>query len=114
MGVLMSGVLDLGTLIRVLLKKNMIKIFRDRYAANLFGDGLIPLFANIELIVPRKSLYLHRAWDLNYLRVPPGNRLGSLRGERKGQYSIRVNDQRRICFRCRISNAYDVEILDYH
>ena len=81
----MSGVLDLGALISVLLKKNMIKIFRDRYAANLFDDGLVPRFANIEPIVRRNSLYLHRAWDLNYLRVPPGNRLGWRRGERKGQ-----------------------------
>ena len=57
---------------------------------------------------------LHRAISLQDLRVPPGNRLESLRGNRKGQHSIRVNDQYRICFTWRKGDAYDVEIVDYH
>jgi proteic killer suppression protein len=62
----------------------------------------------------RKLLALHAATELRHLGVPPGNRLEALKGHRKGQYSIRVNDQWRICFRWRESNAYEVEIVDYH
>ncbi|MGO8679040.1 MAG: type II toxin-antitoxin system RelE/ParE family toxin [Limisphaerales bacterium] len=62
----------------------------------------------------RKLLSLHAATDLRHLAVPPGNRLEALKGVRKGQYSIRVNDQWRICFRWREGNACDVEIVDYH
>jgi proteic killer suppression protein len=57
---------------------------------------------------------LDAAADLNDLRVPPGNRLERLRGDRAGQHSIRVNDRWRICFRWRSGDAYDVEIVDYH
>jgi proteic killer suppression protein len=57
---------------------------------------------------------LHNAQNLPDLRVPPNNRLEALRGDRKGQHSIRVNDQWRICFRWRERDAYDVEIVDYH
>jgi addiction module HigA family antidote len=57
---------------------------------------------------------LHRAIDLNDLRVPPANRLEALKGNRKGQYSIRVNNQFRICFRWLDGDAFDVEIVDYH
>ena len=56
---------------------------------------------------------MHRARRLEDLRVPPGNRLEALKGDRKGQYSIRVNDQWRICFRWDEGNAYDVEVVDY-
>ena len=62
----------------------------------------------------RKLIALHAAPSLNALRVPPGNRLETLGGDREGQYSIRVNDQWRICFSWREGNAYDVEIADYH
>ncbi len=62
----------------------------------------------------RKLIALHGAPSLNALRVPPANRLEALGGDRKGQHSIRINDQRRICFRWREGNAYDVEIVDYH
>jgi toxin HigB-1 len=62
----------------------------------------------------RKLLVLHAATDLSQLRVPPGNRLEALKGDRAGQHSIRVNDQWRICFRWHESNAADVEIVDYH
>ena len=62
----------------------------------------------------RKLLQLHAAVDLNFLRVPPGNRLESLSGDRSGQHSIRINEQWRICFTWRDGNAHDVEIVDYH
>ncbi len=61
-----------------------------------------------------KLLYLHRARTLRDLLVPPGNRLEALKGDRKGQYSIRINDRWRICFLCRTGDAYEVEIVDYH
>lgn len=62
----------------------------------------------------RKLLALHAATELRHMAVPPGNRLEALKGNRKGQHSIRVNDQWRICFRWREGNAYGVEIVDYH
>ena len=57
---------------------------------------------------------LNRAVNINDLRVPPANRLEQLKGDRKGQYSIRINDQWRICFQWRGGDAYEVEIVDYH
>ena len=62
----------------------------------------------------RKLLALHAATELRNMAVPPGNRLEGLKGRRKGQYSVRVNDQWRICFYWREGNAYQVEIADYH
>ena len=62
----------------------------------------------------RKLLALHAATELRQMAVPPGNRLEALKGGRKGQHSIRVNDQWRICFRWHEGNAYEVEIVDYH
>ena len=62
----------------------------------------------------RKLLLVHAAERLDELRVPPGNRLERLKGNREGQYSIRINDQWRICFRWAGGNAFDVEITDYH
>jgi len=62
----------------------------------------------------RKLWALDAATQLNELRVPPNNRLEALRGDRKGQQSIRINKQWRICFRWRTGDAYDVEIVDYH
>ena len=57
---------------------------------------------------------LNRSMDVNDLKVPPGNRLEALKGDRKGQYSIRINDQSRICFIWKGNDAFDVEIVDYH
>ena len=71
-------------------------------------------FRAIERAARRKLLYLHRARTLEDLKAPPGNRLELLRGDRKGQYSIRINDQWRICFAWRDGDVYDVEIVDYH
>ena len=69
---------------------------------------------DLQRMANRKLLIIDAAETLNDLRVPPGNRLEQLRGDRTGQYSIRVNDQWRICFRWRDGDALDVEIVDYH
>ena len=92
----------------------MIRSFKDADTEALFRDELVPRFRSIERPARRKLLYLSRARVLQDLRVPPGNRLEALRGSRKGQYSIRVNERWRICFRWEEGNAYDVEIADYH
>jgi len=92
----------------------MIRSFRCRDTEALFNDWDVPRFRSIERIARRKLVYLHRAKRLTDLRVPPGNRLEALKGDRKGQYSIRVNDQFRICFTWKDENASDVEIVDYH
>lgn len=92
----------------------MIRSFRDSRTEALFGDRDVPRFRGIERGVRRKLLYLHQARSLVDLRVPPGNRLEALKGSRQGQYSIRVNDQWRICFRWEGGDAWDVEVVDYH
>jgi proteic killer suppression protein len=68
----------------------------------------------IQRIAMRKLWVLDAATEINELRIPPSNRLEVLRGNRKGQHSIRINQQWRICFRWRSGDAYDVEIVDYH
>ena len=92
----------------------MIRSFRSRDAARLFDDQDVPRFRSIERVVRRKLLLLHRAGSLQDLRVLPGNRLEELKGDRKGQHSIRINDQWRLCFVWRDGDASDVEIADYH
>ena len=92
----------------------MIKSFRSADAEALFGDQLVARFRAIERPARRKLLYLSQARSLQDLRVPPGNRLEALKGDRKGQHSIRINDQWRICFRWLDGHAHDVEIDDYH
>jgi toxin HigB-1 len=68
----------------------------------------------IQRVARRKLLVLHQARSLNDLRVPYGNRLEALKDDRKGQHSIRINDQWRVCFRWQGEDALDVEIVDYH
>lgn len=92
----------------------MIRSFHCKDTETLFNDRDIRRFRSIERVARRRLLYLHRANKLQDLRVPPGNRLEALKGNRKGQYSIRVNDQWRICFRWKNGDALDVEIVDYH
>ena len=93
----------------------MIKSFRGRDAERLFQRQTVrKLGATLQRIALRKLLILDAAGEVNDLRVPPGNRLERLRGDRQGQYSIRINDQWRICFRWHAGDAYDVEIVDYH
>ena len=71
-------------------------------------------FARFERVAQRKLAQLDAAATLGFLRVPPGNRLEALKGDRAGSYSIRINDQWRLCFRFDDGNAYDAEIVDYH
>jgi toxin HigB-1 len=78
------------------------------------GKRSRPLPPDIQNTARRKLEYLHRAKTLDDLRMPPGNRLEALKGNRKGQHSIRINDQWRICFEWRGQDAFDVEIVDYH
>jgi len=92
----------------------VIKSFRSADTEALFNDRLIARFRAIERPARRKLLYLSQARTLRDLLVPPGNVLEALKGDRKGQHSIRVNDQWRICFRWVEGHSYDVEIVDYH
>ena len=93
----------------------MIKSFQDKETEKIFNrhfSGKLP--QNIQQLARRKLVMLDAATDLNVLRVPPGNRLETLKGNRKGQHSIRINAQWRICFKWKAGDAYDVEIADYH
>lgn len=92
----------------------MIRSFKCSDTASLFEDQRVRRFQSIERAARRKLLYLHRALRLEDLRVPPGNQLELLKGDRAGTYSIRINDQWRICFAWRDGDAHDVEIVDYH
>ena len=92
----------------------MIRSFRSKETEALFLDEDVLRFRSIERTARRKLLVLHRARSLGDLLVPPGNRLEGLKGDRKGQHSIRINDQWRICFAWCQGDAYDVEIVDYH
>ena len=93
----------------------MIVSFRDKRTAAVFM-GLLPKGFGADLMAAarRKLIYLDAATKLDDLRAPPGNRLEALTKDRKGQHSIRVNDQFRICFPWRDGNAENVEIIDYH
>lgn len=92
----------------------MIRSFACTDTETLFYSLAVRRFRNVERIARRKLLQLHAATELASLRIPPGNRLEALKGDRKGQHSIRVNDQWRICFEWREDGAYGVEIVDYH
>jgi toxin HigB-1 len=92
----------------------MIRSFRDAATARLFADEDVPRFRGIERQARRKLLLLNGARALNDLRSPPGNRLEALAGDRRGQYSIRINDRWRICFIWRDGGAENVEVVDYH
>jgi proteic killer suppression protein len=93
----------------------MIRSFACQETERLFNDEASRrLPTQIQRVARRKLLLLHQARRLDDLRAPPGNRLESLRGDRAGQYSIRVNDQWRICFRWQDEDALGVEIVDYH
>ena len=93
----------------------MIKTFRNKETEKIFNRRFTrKLSQNIQHLARRKLVILDSATELNALRVPPGNRLEALKGDRKGQHSIRINDQWRICFKWKAGDAYDVEIADYH
>ena len=92
----------------------MIQSFKDAATHDLFVERRQRKFANIASVALRKLDQIEAATQLSDLKDPPGNRLEALRGERSGQYSIRVNDQYRICFEWKNDGAYEVEIVDYH
>jgi proteic killer suppression protein len=92
----------------------MIRTFADKDTEALFNGNRVRRFVNIEAVARRKLVQLNAAATLDFLRVPPGNRLEALKGDRAGQYSIRVNDQFRVCFHWQDGDALDVEIVDYH
>ena len=93
----------------------MIKTFSCKKTQLLFETGQATGFlVAIEAQAKRKLAMLHLAVVIEDLRVPSGNRLEALKGERKGEHSIRINDQYRLCFRFEDGNAEDVEIIDYH
>ncbi len=92
----------------------MIKAFKCKNTEKLFNDLGVKKFRSISKIARVKLEVLNAAVSLNSLRVPPGNRLEKLKGNRKGQHSIRINDKWRICFVWKDENATEVEIVDYH
>ena len=93
----------------------MIRSFKSKEAEQIFSRiRSRKLSGDIQDVAFRKLRMLHRAMTLQDLRVPPANRLERLKGNREGQYSIRINDQWRICFVWEGGHAFDVTIVDYH
>jgi proteic killer suppression protein len=92
----------------------VIQSFGDKDTERLFRDEPVRRFQAIERQARRKLLLIDAATTLHDLRVPPGNRLEALSGDRAGQHAIRINRQWRVCFLWRNGDAYDVEIVDYH
>jgi proteic killer suppression protein len=93
----------------------VIKSFRDKETGKIyFRERSAKLPVDIQQIALRKLRMINNAQNINDLRIPPSNRLEKLSGDRAGQYSIRINDQWRICFVWKDNNAYYVEITDYH
>ena len=92
----------------------MIKSFRSRETEQLHGRERVKRFLRFERVAQRKLRQLDIATELRDLSSPPGNNLEALKGDRRGQHSIRINEQWRICFVWRNGDAYDVEIVDYH
>ncbi|MEQ1885870.1 MAG: type II toxin-antitoxin system RelE/ParE family toxin [Bryobacteraceae bacterium] len=92
----------------------MILSFRDKDTEAVFRQKRVRRFQLVERAAIRRLVQIDSARELRDLASPPANRLEALRGDRAGQYSVRINDQYRICFRWKDSDAYDVEITDYH
>jgi len=92
----------------------MIRSFKSTETEALAKGDRVKGFTSIAAVARRKLRQLEIAGRLEDLRVPPGNRLEALKGDRSGQYSIRINDQWRVCFRWEEAGAEDVEIVDYH
>jgi proteic killer suppression protein len=92
----------------------MIQTFANRATARLWEGEFVKMFAAVERAARRKLDMLHSARTLDDLRAPPGNHLEALSGDKRGQHSIRINDQWRICFRWTKEGPEDVEIVDYH
>jgi proteic killer suppression protein len=92
----------------------MIGGFRDAEAERIFLRQPSLRYGSLSRVILRKLLEIEAAITVDKLRTPPGNRLEALSGDRKGQHSIRVNKQYRICFVWRDGHAYDIEVADYH
>ena len=92
----------------------MISTFKCSDTESLFNGKRVARFVNIQVVALRKLAMINRAETLEDLRIPPNNRLEQLKRERIGQWSIRINDQWRVCFRFEGGHAYGVEIVDYH
>ena len=93
----------------------MIRSFRDKQTEAIWlGTAVRRLPIEVQEVARRKLRMLNNVQTLGDLRIPPANRLEALKGDRKGQYSIRINDQWRVCFRWEAGDAYEVEIVDYH
>ncbi|MCQ2593940.1 MAG: type II toxin-antitoxin system RelE/ParE family toxin [Treponemataceae bacterium] len=92
----------------------MIKSFKCKDTEELYETGENRRFKAIERVALRKLDMIHAAVKVDVLRIPPANHLELLKGDREGQYSIRINDQWRICFSWAGTDAFDVEIVDYH
>ncbi len=93
----------------------MIRSFSDKNAERIWAEQFVKgIDRRIQRAALRKLEALHAAAEVEDLRIPPGNRLELLKGDRAGQHSIRVNDQWRICFRWKDGGADDVELVDYH
>jgi len=92
----------------------MISTFKCSNTEALFNGKRVTRFVNIQAVALRKLAMLNRAEKREDLRIPPNNRLEQLKRNRVGQWSIRINDQWRVCFRFECGHAYDVEIVDYH
>jgi len=93
----------------------VIKSFKNKETENVYqleGSGKLP--GDIQQVALRKLRMINNAINLVDLRIPPANKLEKLKGDRRGQHSIRINDQSRICFTWRDGDAYEVEITDYH
>jgi proteic killer suppression protein len=92
----------------------MIRSFRDKEAEGILRQIPSRRYAALSRIIRRRLIAIDSAEALEDLREPPGNRLEALKGDRKGQYRVRINQQYRICFRWEGHHAYEVEITDYH
>lgn len=93
----------------------MIKTFANKETAALFAGLVVRRFGTEWAGIARRKLaQIHSAAELGFLRIPPGNRLERLSGDRDGQWSIRINGQWRVCFEWRDGHAWNVEVVDYH
>lgn len=100
--------------IRYSMQVMAIQSFKCKDTESLFYGNRIPKFVAFEAVARRKLVQLNAAASLDFLRVPPGNRLEALKNDRVGQHSIRINDQFRVCFVWDEGGSKDVEIVDYH
>jgi len=92
----------------------LIRSFRDRETEAVFLQRRVRRFQQIASVALRRLVQIDSAEEIRDLASPPANRLEMLKGDRTGQYSVRINDQYRVCFRWKAGHAFDVEITDYH